>query len=155
MHSGILNRLASTFVGAMAWMLRVCRRQQVDEISTEGIRDLLDKAAGDEFLLVDVRSEAETAVSMIPGSITRADFESSQDDYRGRTVVAYCTIGGRSLLFAQRLVSRGFTCLNYRDGILGWCETGQPLVRPTGEDTKEVHTHNRFFRVPDSYEQRS
>lgn len=70
-------------------------------------------------ILVDVRSKAEQIVSMIPGAITLAEFESRMKDKEGEdkgdpsrttspnftttVVVTYCTIGYRSGVEARRL----------------------------------------------------
>ena len=155
MSRGVLNRVAAGFVSLMAWTLRRCRSKRVEEITTQRVVELVNSPSRNDVVVVDVRSDAETAVSMIPTAITRAEFQAGKDNYKDRLVVAYCTVGGRSLLFSQKMVEEGFRCVNYRDGILGWCESSQRLVRASGEATNEVHTHNRFFKIPDRYEQRT
>ena len=72
----------------------------------------------DSYLLVDVRSQAEQNVSMIPNAITLEQFESRMKkrqrnaflnsgenhfDHDTQTVVTYCTIGYRSGLEGRRL----------------------------------------------------
>lgn len=102
-------------------------------------------------VLVDVRSEAERAVSRIPGAITPQEYEKEAASLAGRHVVAYCTVGGRSYLYARKLVAEGVNATNYRDGILGWCREGLPLESPDKQPTKAVHPYWRIFHVPDQY----
>ena len=91
-------------------------------------------------------------MSRIPGAITRQEYEDKADELVDRQVVAYCTVGGRSYLFARKLVAGGVDASNYRDSILGWCRDGLPLESPNGKATNEVHPYWRIFRVPDAYE---
>lgn len=134
-------------------VLAIVDGRQVREISVTEICNLQNNPAADNFILVDVRREDEISVSTIPNAITRSQFESSLDDYRDHTVIAYCTIGGRSLLYARQLSKRGIDARNFRAGIIGWCVLGLPLVSPQGDATNQVHTHNSLFRVPPAYEQ--
>ncbi|WP_168567094.1 rhodanese-like domain-containing protein [Crateriforma spongiae] len=132
-----------------------CRlgRTPVRTITTN---DLVHWLESDERspVLVDVRSDAELAISRISGAITRKQFESDPRSYSGRPVVAYCTVGGRSYLFAAKLVDSGVDAVNYRDSILGWCNAGLPLVKADGRPTTDVHPYWRLFKVPDSYQVR-
>jgi hypothetical protein len=66
---------------------------------------------GDEgrkrFLLVDVRDDNEHSVSLIPGAITRSDYESNRARYAAQRIVPYCTVGYRSgRVHAKSCVSR-------------------------------------------------
>ncbi|MFG0266692.1 MAG: rhodanese-like domain-containing protein [Rhodopirellula sp. JB055] len=135
-----LNHLAP-FVG----------RSQVKEISTEELARRL-KQNDPSIILVDVRSSTERKVSHIPGSISVDEFRSRENEFENRCVIASCTVGGRSWIFAQRCLRNGMQARNHRPGILGWCESGHELVANDGSPTKRVHTHNRFLRAPDGYE---
>lgn len=116
------------------------------------------------YLLVDVRSEAEMAVSMIPGSITLNELESKmksnpKEVNSSFTVVTYCTIGYRSGLEARRL-KKEFN-LNGRianlDGIVSYTHAcscsdreGANLVDPvTKQTTKEVHVFGEKWDCTD------
>lgn len=56
-------------------------------------------------ILVDVRKDAERAVSVIPGSLSQAEFEAlSQEELEGKTVIPYCTMGYRSGQYATQLL---------------------------------------------------
>lgn len=140
-------------------------RPAVKEISATQLRKAMTDQAGAEerakaenlpapvprFILVDVRSPEEYAVSMIPGAITRQQFERNQEAYKGRIVIPYCTIGGRSGNYASTLAARGVKVLNFKGSILKWCEHQYPLVTPKGESTNRVHVYSSRYRVPGIY----
>jgi rhodanese-related sulfurtransferase len=144
-------RLCDSGFGAIESVRRWFGRPHVETISTQ---ELHPQIAADESkpVLVDVRSRAEQAVSRIPGAITQAEYEAEADSLAGRRVIAYCTVGGRSYLYARKLVAAGIDAVNYRDGILGWCRAGLPLESPDKQPTAAVHPYWRIFRVPARYE---
>ena len=79
--------------------------QKVKTIATSDLQAAM--SSGDSPVLVDVRSDSEHAVSRIPGAITQQEYEDHTEELAGRRVVAYCTVGGRSYLFARKLVAGG------------------------------------------------
>ena len=89
---------------------------------------------------------------MIPGAISPQQFEQHPDQYREHKVIAYCTVGARSDRFAKKLNAAGFTALNFKESIVGWCEASYPLVTPAGKPTKSVHTYSAKYKVPSSYQ---
>jgi len=103
------------------------------------------------FVLVDVRSPKETAVSVIPGAIPKEQFEKNAKQFRDRTVITYCTVGYRSDKYARKLIQQGFTAKNFKGSILGWCRANQPLVTLQGEATNRVHTYSSSNKVPARY----
>ena len=105
-----------------------------------------------DFVVVDVRSDAECSVSMIPGAITRRNFQRNIEQYREKTAMLYCTAGGRSYLYARKLAKEGIHALNLRSGIVGWCNAGLPLETTDGQRTNRVHLDDSVFRVPEEYE---
>lgn len=116
------------------------------------------KAAGEElpkpnFVVVDVRSDAEIKVSLIPGAITKAAYEKNASEYQGRTVIPYCLSGGRSNAFARQLANKGVPVINYRGSILAWVGEELPLATLDGKPTTRVHTLGRLYQVPATYEQ--
>ncbi|QDT07748.1 molybdopterin biosynthesis protein MoeB [Rubripirellula lacrimiformis] len=129
---------------------RLLGRPPVRSISTEEVRKATTKH-GSPIVLVDVRDDSEQRVSRIPGSISLKEFNAAPNRHRGKTIVPYCTIGGRSYLFARRLVAKGFDAQNYRDSILGWVHCGLPLETPTGQPTNAIHPYWSIFQVPDAY----
>ncbi len=144
-------RLSKLFVSLMKLVTPFFGKVRVAEITTEELASRLDE--GDQsIVLVDARSESEMAVSMIPGAISQAEFLLKRQEFAGKTIVAYCTVGGRSLLLAQRYAKEGFQALNYRGSILAWCQAGRSLVTPDGSPTTRLHTHSPLFQAPDGYE---
>jgi len=115
-----------------------------DVLSSEAIAQQLVQHRQNEgqhqplLLLVDVRSDEEMAVSMIPGSMTRKEFEKRQelhhDDWLSTnvTVVPYCTVGYRSGRYCDQLVQRGFPPHRVKngEGIVLWTHLpGATLLR--------------------------
>jgi len=121
----------------------------VPTITLEEIREA--EASGERLQLVDVRSEEEMAVSIIPGAITRREYERNPEAYEDARIVPYCTVGARSGKYTRELRKRGVTAVNYRGSILDWVEAGEPLVTPGGDPTKRVHTYSKRFTVPEPY----
>lgn len=97
-------------------------------------------------ILLDVRSPAERAVSIIPGAIT----EIGQLP-RGTRIVVYCTVGLRSGLRTRELRAQGLEAVNLRGGILSWLAEGGTLVDPQGKPTAAVHVYGkRWNAVPEA-----
>ena len=126
----------------------------VPEIKVDELRKLkLSEAKKDSpYVLVDVRTKEESSVSLLPGAITKFEYELHPERYKGRTVIAYCTSGYRSGQYAQKLVQQGAKAKNFKGSILEWCRTGLPLVSPEGEPTNRVHTYSSKNKVPDKYD---
>ena len=145
--SRLLVLLADAFFGMWNWLLRLFGRVTVPEVSAQELIELLE-AKQPPVVLVDIREPAEYSVSVIPGAITRDEFESRRDELRGARVVAYCTVGGRSFMFSRALRKQGFDAWNFKPSIIGWCEAGQSLVTVDGQSTTRVHTYSSAFTVP-------
>jgi rhodanese-related sulfurtransferase len=123
------------------------------EVPTIAVEEIIDaEQSGRPLLLVDVRSPEETAVSMIPGAITRRQYERDSKKYTDYRIVPYCTVGARSRKYTRELIARGVDAVNFQGSILAWAEAGQPLVTPDGEPTMKVHTYSERFDVPPPYE---
>lgn len=104
------------------------------------------------IVLVDVRSPEEQAVSMVAGAVTAQDFDERQDDFTGKTVVTYCTVGYRSGMLARSLKESGWEAYNLHGAILGWVHAGGDLVDANGP-TKRVHIYSRRLNLlPEGFE---
>lgn len=118
------------------------RKQGDFEDIPEMTADDLSKAmqGDDKPVIVDVREDAERAISTIPGAISKADFEAGADGaYKGKTVVSYCTISYRSGLYNKELIKKGRgDIFNLADGVLGWTGKGLP-IEADGKPTKKLH----------------
>ena len=103
-------------------------------------------------MLVDVRPLAEREVSMIPGAVLAETVEANLGSYTGRPIVAYCTIGARSGLWARKFSRRGLDVSNLRGGILAWTHIGGALVDADGLTTR-VHVYGASWDLAaDGYE---
>lgn len=92
-------------------------------------------AAGDEFVLVDVREESEWAAGHAPGAVHMSkgvierDVETKVPD-KGTALVLYCGGGFRSALVADNLQKMGYTnVLSMDGGWRGWTQAGLPVDR--------------------------
>jgi rhodanese-related sulfurtransferase len=105
----------------------------------------LQATTGKRVLLCDVRTDAEFAVSTLPGARLRAELEADLTAARGdadTTVVCFCTIGARSGAATLALRRQGINALNLRGSVLAWTHAGGELVEPaTGQPTRRVHTY--------------
>ncbi len=114
-------------------------------ITTEQLATRIER--GDRLLLVDVRTEAEYAISHLPSAVHLP----AGDDYRSRldatvadwktfdAVVLYCSVGYRSAGAAARLEADTHAeVLNLTGSIFTWANEGRPLVNDSGP-TDLVH----------------
>ncbi len=125
--------------------------ETVAEVSAEALRDRLQR--GDDLVLVDVREPEEQAVSTIPGAIPLDEFKSRADEFTGRLVVTYCTIGYRSGLAAKELEAQGWEVANLAGSLLAWTHVGGELVDAEGRPTQRLHVYGaRWDLAADGYE---
>jgi rhodanese-related sulfurtransferase len=122
-------------------------KSQVDQLFAEiqtklNVSFVDPKDVKKEFILVDVREPVEQAVSMIKGAITKKKFLENPSQFKGKTIVPYCTIGYRSGLFAKKLQQRGFKALNLKGGILSWVHAKQLIVKDK-KPTQTVHVYGK------------
>lgn len=113
-------------------------RRQFPEVPEITVEELEDQRQRDAVVLVDVRQPQEQAVSMIPGAIPVSRFEAELERHRDTKVVAYCTIGHRSGLWARALRERGLEAHNLKGAILSWTHHGGELEDGDGPTTR-VH----------------
>ena len=122
----------------------------VKDLSPQQAMELLNL---DKLVFVDTRRPEEMAVSMLPGAVAEKDFLKDPDQYRDKTVVAYCTISYRSGVFARNLAKKGKTVLNLQAGILAWLLEGGKVYDPNGNEVKRVHVYgSKWDYAPAGYE---
>lgn len=90
-------------------------------------------AAGEKFLLFDVREESEYAAGHLPGAkslgkgIIERDIETTVPDV-DTEIILYCGGGFRSALAADNLQKMGYTNVISMDGgFRGWKEANYPI----------------------------
>ena len=110
------------------------------------------QAAGDEFILLDVREKGEFDVSHIPGAI-QIDPGARATDVQAllanagadadTPVVVYCSVGRRSSRLGSRVVDAldGRKVANLRGGVFAWHNEELPLENAAGT-TDAVHPYN-------------
>lgn len=96
----------------------------------------------ERYVLVDVRTEAEQAVSRLPGAVLASQVEADPKAYQGKHLLAYCTIGARSGAWAARWRDQGLQISNLPGSLLAWTHAGGPLVDPSGRPTTRVHVYD-------------
>jgi rhodanese-related sulfurtransferase len=123
--------------------------QDVEDISPTSAQTLYARG---EAVFIDARTSQELIVSMLPGAVTENDLVNTPSLFRGKTVVAYCTVGYRSGLYAADMNRRGIRVLNVTGGILAWVLSGGK-VYDAGRETKRVHVYAKKWNyLPDGYE---
>ena len=90
----------------------------------------IDTLRGPEWMLLDVRTDAEWADGRIEGSIhIPLDQLIERVDEVSDKVVCICAVGGRSARAAAYLLSTGREAINLCGGIQGWAAENRPLSK--------------------------
>ena len=100
-------------------------------------------------LLVDVRSDAERAISTIPGALPLSKLPRPLPD--DVPLVTFCTVGFRSALEARRLLSTGGEAsgraVYSMSGVLKWAHTGGVFVDAGGNPTRRLHVFGEKWQA--------
>lgn len=129
-------------------------RKSYPTVAVMGSEELakLDAGAGGVVLL-DARTDAEFGVSRIHGAthvdprMSAKQFQSKFGaDLKGKKVVVYCAVGGRSSDLANRIDATAREAgadgvYNLEGGIFRWHNEKRPLEGPSGA-TDEVHPYS-------------
>lgn len=112
---------------------------EIEEISPEEARRLLERPGREDWEFLDVREADEFAAGHVPGARhfprgfleVRADLEHPKRDPwladRSRKLILYCGGGHRSALAAQALHKMGFEHVrSLAEGWTGWTKRGFP-----------------------------
>lgn len=90
----------------------------------------LNALPGPEWMLLDVRTDAEWADGRIEGSIhIPLDHLMERIDEVSDKVVCICAVGGRSARATAYLLSTGREAINLGGGIQSWTADNRPLSR--------------------------
>ena len=108
-------------------------RVNIRECSVEAVQKRI--AAGESFVLFDVREESEFAAGHLPGAkslgkgIIERDIETLIPD-ADQEIVLYCGGGFRSALAAENLRKMGYSNVISMDGgFRGWKDSNYPIER--------------------------
>jgi len=115
----------------------------VEHVSADELSQQMATEPENAPILLDVREEAEYAVSHLPravrvqpGTDTSAFLDTLAHD---AAIVAYCSVGYRSAELVNKLRERGFTNIRNLEGsIFGWANGGRSVERD-GRSVEEVH----------------
>lgn len=105
---------------------------------------------GANWVVVDVRADAERAVSTLPGAISVEDLRRAASSFAGRRVVVYCTLGYRSARVARALAAEGWQVANLAGGVLAWTHAGASLVQ-RGVTVDALHVYGSSYNVAASW----
>jgi rhodanese-related sulfurtransferase len=101
----------------------------INETDSEVLHQRL--AAGEDILLVDIRTRAEVAQGAIPNAVHLPMHLiplRMTELPRDREVVLYCRSGARSYHACAYLAQQGFDrVVNLRGGIIAWARHGLPI----------------------------
>jgi len=101
----------------------------INEIDSADLQKRM--AAGDDIVLLDIRTEAEVAQGILPGAehLPMHLIPLRINDLpRDKEVVFYCRSGARSYHACSYMMQQGFTNVtNLRGGIIGWARGGYEI----------------------------
>lgn len=104
---------------------------QIKEIDSSELKNRLD--AGEDIVLLDIRSEAELRQGILPDSEHLPMHLiplKIQDLPKDKDVVLYCRSGARSYHACAFLAQQGVdNVINLRGGILDWARSGYEIGR--------------------------
>ncbi len=104
----------------------------VKEIEATELQSRLN--AGEDVVLLDIRSDAEVAQGILPGADHMAMHMIPlrlQDLPKDKDIVLYCRSGARSYHACNFLNQQGVTnVLNLRGGIISWARQGYEIAAP-------------------------
>jgi rhodanese-related sulfurtransferase len=109
-------------------------KKKIKETNVADVKRRMD--AGERFILVDTREDAEWANGHIVGAVhmgrgvIERDIEARVPD-SGTKLILYCGGGFRSALAAENLQKMGYSNVESMDGgWRGWLEAGFPISKP-------------------------
>lgn len=110
----------------------------------------LASRSADAYLLLDVRSAAEWAVSHLPGATRCENADAAIAAARQRGVVCivvYCSIGERSSRLAEQILAQApnLQVHDLAGGIFTWASEGRPLADANGQPTRLVHPYDAVW----------
>ena len=122
-------------------------RQDFPEVPDISSQEAMKLLSAERLVLVDVRKPMEREISMLPHAITKKKYLEDRSAYKQHTVVAYCTIGYRSGIFAREMAEKGVVVYNLRGGLLGWVHEGGKVYHDNGE-LKRIHVLGKKWDYP-------
>ncbi len=125
---------------------REFKKEDFPQTSDISVEQYLQRRETGKYVLIDLRSEKERDVSIIPGALTPEDFEENPSRYADHTVITYCTAGHRSGIYAKKLQGRNQPVLNLVGGVIAWALQGQKFQDRHGE-CRRVHVFKKNWNL--------
>ena len=122
------------------------------EVKDINAAEAIKESNDGNVIFVDVRTEGEFSVSTLPKAVTKEDFLRDKELYKDKKIIAYCTIGYRSGLFAAEMEKTGITVYNLSAGILGWTHEGGKVYDSRGI-VQRIHVYGKDWDyAPEGFE---
>ncbi len=126
---------------------------QYSDIIWISMEEYLNRSTSEEWAIIDVRTEEERSVSIIPGAMTIGEFERRAFEFTNKPILVYCTVGCRSGAYVRKLEKLGIKSFNLRGGVLSWANSGKMFVTTAGGTTNRVHVNSKKWNVlPSGYD---
>lgn len=119
----------------------------VDQMSTDQLKNLMDKPDNERVILLDVREAEEFNVSHINNAELSTDLAAAlavlKDAPKDSHIIAYCSVGYRSSDLSKQLASWGYSNVHNLEGsIFEWANKGYSVYRDD-EKVNEVHIYDK------------
>lgn len=131
MYIRMIKRRIVSIIGALVFLfaLSACGNQEqentaeYEHISAEKAKEIME--SGEDYILLDVRSEEEFAEKHIPGAMLIphneiADRAEEELPDKEKMILVYCRSGNRSKVASQILADLGYTGVFEFGGINSW-----------------------------------
>jgi rhodanese-related sulfurtransferase len=107
--------------------------ENIDEVIPLSVKEAYEMISGSgDYIILDVRSQREYSEGHIEGAILIpvGELEGRMDELpKGKPIIVYCKVGGRSASASDILVKNGFAPVyNMEGGIMEWINEGYPTV---------------------------
>mgnify|MGYP001330046450 FL=1 len=123
---------------------------EVPQVTVDELHKLMLKRKG-EFILIDVRTKEEFAVSHIKEAIHQDEFfiQEKKNKIGNETeIIIYCSVGLRSSAFARELRKTGYLNVKFCIGsFFEWMNHGFSVIDNQKHLTTCVHAHNSLYSL--------
>lgn len=139
----------------VAQMTETLKQQHPDfqALSVDELKKLMKEK---DYLLVDVRTSEEREVSTLPFALSKEQWTEKSAEAKKKSqlwIIAYDTLGYRSVEFLKELKTQGYQNTAYLSGgVLAWAHAGE-LFFHQEKSTRRVHVSSKAWNLlPESYE---
>lgn len=122
-------------------------QKKFPDVTEIGPKEAILENINGTAVFIDVRKESERSVSTLPKAITKEAYLRDRDLYKDKKVIAYCTIGYRSGVFAKEMKEKGILVYNLSAGILGWTHEGGKVYDSRGI-VQRIHVYGKDWNYP-------